>query len=259
MATLTVAAQPANVPPRVQLTAAGFSGAELSIVRNDPDGRTRPVRSAEPAPLLSGSWAGFDYEAPFGEAVTYTAIPTAGSSVTSSAATVTVSDVWLVHPGIPDLSVSFTRDNVGKLESRSRAARTTIHRPIGRVKPIAVSESRDTTESGITVLTDTTDEENAVWALLESGMPLLLNVPPSLGWGISSEWMSVGDVTEDYFNRGLSGSRVFALAYTVVDRPVGALVAEWTYAGVLTTYATYADVLANYDSYTDLLTNTTNA
>src|SRR6187549_3309934 len=102
--TLTATPEPSNNPPRVliQLTYTGQTSA--TIVRNDPDGTTTPVRLADPAALDgAGSWVGYDYESWFGASTTYTA-DTLGGSLTSSAMTLSVPDIWLRHPGVPALS-----------------------------------------------------------------------------------------------------------------------------------------------------------
>lgn len=252
---ITVTAQPTNSPPRVQINVTGLTDATTTIMRNDPDGRTRPVRAAEPATLTSGTWLGYDYEAPFGMAVTYTSLPPTNPAETSNADTLTVPDVWLVHPGVPDVSVRVDPQHVMTLDDRSRTARAAVLQPLGRATPIVVSETRSSVQSGLTVITDTLTDRDAMWAVLAGGSALLLNVPPSLDWGVTWEYVSIGDVSESYVAGGASESRIFALPYTVVDRPIGSLQAQWTYAGLLGKYTTYGDTLAHYATYADALAN----
>lgn len=252
---ITAASQPTNIPPRVQLTVSGLTDATTTILRNDPDGRSRAVRGAEPLTLTGGGGVALDYEAPLGSPVTYTSAPPVNAAETSGPVTVDSLDVWLIHPGVPDLSVRVPAVNVTALQERTRAARAAVMQPPGRSTPVVVSEVRSSTTGGITVITETFADRDAMWALLELGITLLLNAPATLGWGVTWEYISVGDVTEDYLSRGLNAARLFSLPYTVVDRPAGALVTQWAY-GDVTTYSTYTAVLAAYPTYTSLLANT---
>lgn len=255
---ISVTAQPANVPPRVQITISGLSDSTTTITRLDPDGRVRAVRAAEPATLVAGAWQGFDYEMPLGVPVTYTSTPPLNAVETSTAATVTVTDGWLVHPGVPDLSVRLPQANVTQLEERTRAARSAVLQPLGRATPIVVNETRSGVQSGLTLLTETLDAAADVLAAVSSGAPMLLNFPPTWGWGVTWEYISIGDVTEGFVAKGLSAARLFTLPYTVVDRPVGSLTAQWTWAGVVAQYATWADVTAAFDTWTKLVANEPN-
>lgn len=415
---ITATAQPANTPPRVELKLADVEGTSVTILRNDPDGRSRPVRTAEPATLTGGAWTGFDYEAPLGQAVTYTlvsdtvqtaelltsnqrtfesgtalgwlgfgnttvaqttalarsgtgslsmtavaagsiqattntsaaAVPpvmsatpgvtytgsvwmraattartcalrmgffdsvgaqigtyTVGTSAAnttsgwtqftvtavapantarltiyaaavsaaqgevhyiddasvtyvttsttevSTAVTLDVADIWLVHPGIPDLSVRVPADMVQQLDERTVAARSAVLQPLGRVTPIVVSDVRSAPQTGLAVFTETADARNALRALLARGQAVLVNIPLTLGWGVTYEWAAIGDVTEAYFNRGLSESRIFTLPYHVVDRPVGGLAAQWTYTDMHAASSSYAAVVATYATYSDIV------
>jgi len=403
--------QPDNTPPRIQVEVSNLPGTETNLTRTDADGKTRPVRAAEPAQLVAGGWTGFDYEAPLGVPVTYTAVTspaldvnlltenqesveigttgwvahsnctiarshflgyvgssslrmdsvaagdmaasttrgtggypvivgenytgaayarvnagtprdvsvtltwfnasgtvvgtgattrqslppatwqqvsvdgvapvgaatgaivvtihgtTAGGEQhhvdlitvrrvpTSDPVTLDVTDVWLVYPGVPTMSVPVSPWNVESLESRTRSARSATLQPLGRTFPIVVSDVRSAPETGITIATETLDQRNALNNALGRGVPLLLNVPPSLGWGVTYEWMAVGDVTEAYFNRGLSPVRTFTLPYRVVTRPVGAQISEWTYTGVLGAYGAYRSLLTAHATYTHLVQN----
>lgn len=172
--------------------------------------------------------------------------------------TLDVHDLWLIHPGSPTLSVQVDPDRVGALNSRTRPGRSAVLHPLGRRFPIVVSDVRASTATGMTVLTETIDERNALYDLLQPGVPVLVNTPLSLSWGIAYEWAAVGDVTEDYFNRGLSTARRMTFDYTIVTRPVGAVIAEWSYTGVIGAHIDYTAVLTAYPTYADVVANSTN-
>lgn len=263
MPTLTATAEPANMPPRVLLNLS-FADltpdpTEATILRNDPDGRTRAVRLAEPASLTAGAWQGYDYESPFGQAVTYTAssVSPAGTA-TSAAVTLSVTQAWLRHPGVPSLSVALPL--VSSIAPRSRGTSRAVFTPLGRSDPVVVtSRARPSVQSEIVLYLDDENTLAAMWALVDDELVLLLDVPPSKDWGLTHEYISVGDVTESRPFRFLGMSdRLLSLPYLVVDRPAGGLQAQFTYADVLADHATYADVKSRYTTYSDLLANARN-
>lgn len=265
MSSLTATPEPANVPPRVLLNLnvadLGPVPTTATIQRRDPDGRTRLVRAADPATLTAGVWQGYDYEAPFGAAVTYEA--TAGAAVVvSGAVTLDVQTVWLVHPGVPEISVQLLSDNVRALSFATRARPTSrsVFTPLGRTYPLVVtSGARQAPQTELVVRSLTLEQLDALVQILADESVLLLNVPPSLRWGIDHEYISVGDLTENRL--GLWGSheaRDVVLPYLVVDRPAGGLQAQFTYADVLANHASYSEVYSRYASYSALLAGSAN-
>ncbi len=260
MPTLTAAPEPGNSPPRVLLTLdmsdVSPVPASATVSRLDPDGRTRAVRLAEPAKLTGGQWTGYDYETPFGQPVTYTAV--AGStSVAGAPVTLDVSTVWLRHPGVPSLSMPLPRQAPSTLATRRRASTRGVFRPLGRSTPLVVTEgTRQAPETALVVKTSSLDEMRRLWDLLADESVLLLTLPAGLGWGVTHEYISVGDVEESRV-AGWGGyePRVFMLPYTVVDRPAGGLQSQWTWGDVLARFASWSEVLAFYPSWQDVLTN----
>jgi hypothetical protein len=104
--TLTVTPQPDLSPPRVRIDVDDSTGSLSSVTlrRLDPDGRYRKVRTSDdgPLPLDAGSGTVYDFEAPFGQTVTYSTDVAGGPTVD------TVLDVgvpWLHHPQVPARSV----------------------------------------------------------------------------------------------------------------------------------------------------------
>jgi hypothetical protein len=103
--------------------------------------------------------------------------------------------------------------------------------------------------------TSTLAEATAISAILDSGTPLLLNIPPSLLWGVTYEWIAAGDSEETRVvpQVGARPNRLITIPYLVVSRPEGDLLPTRTYADVLTEAASYSAVLASRASYTALL------
>jgi hypothetical protein len=267
MVAIAVSAEPANLPPRV-LVSIDFTSltpdpTEATVMRNDPDGRQRAVRLAEPAALTAGLWQGYDYESPFGLAVTYEATSvTPAGSVVSAPVTLDVAVPWLRHPGIPSLSVRVPPERFRKdsLASRMRASTRAVFEPLGRETPIVVSSGvRKAPQTEIALRTDTAGERDAMVALLADESVLLLDIPPGLAWGVTHEYISVGDVPETRVRDwGSAPERWFPLPYIVVDRPAGGLQAQFTWADVLADHATWADVRSRYNTWADVLANNRN-
>jgi hypothetical protein len=211
-----------------------------------------PVRTATggPLPLSGGVALVYDPEMPLGQPVTYSS--TESPAVVSAAVTVDSLRAWLVHPGLPELSQPIF---VSELSARKQAVQRGVFQPLGRRSPVVQTDgARKTPEYQLDVLTRTVDERAALDALLWDAGVLLLNVPAGKGWGVTSEYVSVGDVTESRVERYLGhAERVWSLPCTVVDRPLGGSQAERTWADVIVDNATWADVLGKYPTWLDLL------
>lgn len=253
--TFTATPEPGNNPPRtlLQLTYTGQTSA--LIMRTDPDGNDRPVRLGEPATLDgSGSWTGYDYEQWLGEPSTYTATTDAGS-LTAGPVTLDVDQTWLRHPGVPSLSLAIDFQGEGQ---PVRPVNQAVLEPLNRRTPIVVTDGRRRAKRGtITIRTATSNEADALLALLDDTAVLLLDIPPSRPLNMDPhQYLSLGDLTEDrrrpdYY---LDPHKIWTAPYIVVDRPAGGLQAERTYDTVLADYATYTAAKAAYATYGDLLT-----
>lgn len=255
---LTATPMPDTSPPSVTLEVSdGTLGtSNVTIVRMDPDGRWHPVRGAEPAHVIDGAWSGFDDEAPYGVPVSYQMTRTSGAVDTgrsplagggyANTLQLDVTDVWLIHPGVPSLS---QRLELRDWQPIVRAARRGVFVPLGGGLPLVVSGARAAGTSQLETLTSTTEDEDGLRALLDDGSPLLLNVPVTLGWNAPSGWVSVGDsTTAREFMWGPAPRRVWTLPYNEVARPIGSTQSLWTCAGLLAEQATCADVLTHYET-----------
>jgi hypothetical protein len=256
--TLTATAVAAGTPPRVDLTLNWAGAEEITVQRVDPDGRTRPVRLGEPAELTAGVWTGSDYESWFGETSTYQA--TSGSATIDAAATVTldVDTAWLRHPAQPTLSQQVDVQGDGEPVRRVNRA---VHEPLGRKYPIVVTDGqRRSKQSTITFRTQTLDEADALLALVDDAAVLLLDIPPAWGWGITHQYMSLGDLTEARTTGPNRGAwvpvRNWTADYIVVDRIPDTVEADRTWATVITEATTWTELVAMYDTWTDVLSGT---
>lgn len=262
MSTVTVVAtvEASNHPPRVRLdvTDTGSSPAHFSttVTRLDPDGRTVTVRTSDGNPLVlttSGSsrvGLFYDYEMPYGALVSYSTVES--PSVRSVEVSVPETRVWLIHPGVPELSCPVTVASIG---DRTRIVQRGVHRPMGRAAPVVQTDgARKSAEYVLSVLTFTDSERADLDDLFSDAGALLLNKPASKTWGAPSEYVSVGDVVEARVARYAGEAmRTWGLPLTVIDRPEGGSQAERTYLDVLADHPTYASLLTAYATYLDLL------
>lgn len=255
--TFTATPQPTNNPPRtlLQLTYTGETTA--TITRADPDGVVRTVRLADPATLTGGSWTGFDYESWFGQSTTYTATVGGGGTITTAASTLSVSQVWMRHPGVPSLSMPIDFQGEGQ---PVRPVNQAILEPLNRPTPIVVTDGRRRAKRGTLTVRTKTDSEAAAWlALLDDTTVLLLDIPPNIPFGITAhQYVSLGDLTEDRLRPDYYPHpwRIWSVPFVVVDAPAGGQQAQRTYATVLAAFATYTAVKARYSTYNNLLTGT---
>jgi hypothetical protein len=260
MSTITVVptVDSASTPQRVQLAVTDTGTPNLfatTVTRLDPDGVQRNVRTPDGNPLvLTTSGANrvgtlYDYEAPYGAAVTYSTIES--PSTVSAPVTVAESRAWLIDPGQPALSTPIT---IKQLEGRTRKVNRGVFYPMGRAAAVVQTDGqRKAAEYTLSLYTGTDDDRNELDAVLDGAGVLLLNIPAGNGWGIGAEYVSVGDVTEDRpFTYLGYADRIWSLPITVVDMPIGGSQSSRSYADLFA-YTTYAALSAGYPSYTALL------
>lgn len=260
MSTVTVTAtvELSNTPPRVKLDVTDIGTPNLfavTVTRLDPDGRVVPVRTADGNPLtLTTSGANrvgllYDYEMPYGSVVTYSTEES--PSTTSAEVTVAETRTWLIHPGVPAISVPVT---ISSLSARARRVQRGVLYPLGRSTPVVQTGGvRQSAEYDLQLFTSTDDERAGINTLIADAGTLLLNVPSTNRWGVSAEYVSVGDIAENRVARFVGNPfRTWDLPCTVVDRPSGGTQAQRVYSDLLV-YATYADLKAAYVDYAALL------
>jgi len=257
--TVTVVAttEGSNVPPRVRLdvTDIGGTNSTVTVVRLNPDGRTVPVRTPDGNPLIlttSGlNKVGliYDYEMPYGSAVQYSTLEDPASS--SGEVTVDSDRPLLVHPGVPELS---QRIVIAAVSPRVQKMNRSVLYPMGRATPIVQTDGiRKAAEYTLTLYTGTDDERLDLQSLLSDGSPLLLNIPAANPWGLPTEYLSVGDVTENRVVEFLGEpARKWEMPVTVIARPSGGSQSQRVYVDLLE-YPTYAALMAAYPTYLDVL------
>lgn len=291
-ALITATLDPTNLPPRVQLDVTGSPGVTVTITRTDPDGGTRPVRTAESAQLVSGAFTCYDYESPFdpgGNArITYSAQPSGGSAAfTTTVAALQITQAWLIHPGVPDLSQPINGTSLSTVTSMSGA---TLHNVPGRSNPVPVSDGvrkgatfnlllKTTATAGTSpifpsssIFPDTSlfpsgtvfpdgplgpwvSSTAALYDLLADTAPLLLQLVYPYTTAVEYKWINVGQVTEDRRSNDFGDPRrIMTLECAEVDRPAGGIASQRTWADLLAECSTWRDVLNRYATWHGVLT-----
>jgi len=263
--TLTASVEADHTPPRVRLDVNDTTGTvpSVTITRLDPDSVYRKVRTSDDAPLpLSGGLATiYDYEAPFGYALTYmtdlAGSPTATVQIDSAQS-------WLVHLGVPSRScpIEFAP---GSFTTVTRTVPQGVFVVLERPDPVVASGgARLLGASQFVLMTETISDLAALDLLFSDGSTLFLNVPPSLGYDVDSMYVAPGDVV---FGRPSSVAthkdRTITVPYQTVGRPSGGTQAAITWNDVATrgaddytaapsSYATWAAAAAAADSWAEL-------
>jgi hypothetical protein len=260
--TVVATAQPANVPPRVKvdITDTGTPAVtSVTVTRTDSYGNVSTVRTSDGNPLTlvtSGSnrvGTVYDYEMPLGAAVTYSTVQNPAST---ASAQVDSSVSWLVHVGVPALSITI---RIKELSTRTRKVSRGVFQPIGRRNAVVVTDgARKGNEGTLSLLTLTMPERLDLDEILNDSSVLLLNVPQSNGWGVDSQYISIGDVDEVRVTPFLGeAARVWTLPFIQVDSPIGGSQAQFTWTDVIAKYSTWTALIAANPTWADVLDPTT--
>ncbi|WP_425837345.1 hypothetical protein [Streptomyces fractus] len=198
-----------------------------------------------------------DYEAPLGVPVQWrvrTWNPSGNGSYVYTSDPVTLPaetlDVWLKDPGLPARSVHAT---VQTLPEWQRQARQGVNNIRGRTRPIVISDVRSSRTGSVGLVTQTDDERDALWWVLDSGNVLLLQWPPT--FGERDAYVSVGDVTESRItDLAEHTDRTWTLALTEVDRPFGGMVGspDRTWQTVLDSGSSWSSALSGATTWLDV-------
>ena len=245
--TLTATPDPSYSPPRIRLDFTDTNTTPVTSVtinRQDASGRAYPVRTSDgnPLPTSGGAASVYDYEPPYGQDLVYSTTISGGPTATAN---LNVSRPWLVHPGIPSRSAMFLQ-MAGSVQSETWDIDQGVFKVLGRSTPIvATGGVRFAPSSTLLLGVSNPTDLAGLKQLLSDGAPLLLNVPPSLGWGIDTSYIAVGPVQNARATQLLVGAwRTLSLPYQVVARPVGGTRGGLTWNDVAAKYATWADLAA---------------
>lgn len=253
--TLVSTPEPDASPPRIRIDISDTRVnpvSKVTVYRRNPDGRTYAVRTSDAGPLLlsDGMATIYDYEPWYGAPAVYSTDVLGGPS---TAATLDVDDIWLVHVGVPAKSVRL--HSVVELGEGSRPTSTVLYKVMGREDPVPVSSGRRALAAGsLAIRTETDAERRAFDSLLNDDAPVFLNVPASLDWGMDPSYLALLDFQFKRTVRyGPVPLREWAGPYQVIGRPGGGTQAAVTWADVAAKYPTWAAIAAaGVDSWAEL-------
>lgn len=217
----------------------------VSVSRvNTVNGTVSPVRNAEPATLVAGTWIGQDYEVPLDDPFYYRATAASAPSVDVTSPTYVMpaqGRTMLKHPGQPALNMVV---NPTKGPDLSRPVAQGVFDVLGRDYPVAVSMRRSSARGTLELVTFTDAEAANLVTMLIDGMPLLLSTPS--GYGLGNRYIAVADLDEARLSPlGSEQARSWTLPFVTVDRPAGAALAVGnTWADVTSTYSTWGALLS---------------
>jgi hypothetical protein len=180
---------------------------------------------------------------------------------------------WLIHPGVPSLSLPVTGILLTDDQSDSGTA---LHAPLGRADPIPVSDGARKTPAfqvsfrtggeiysfpgGFTFPGELTfpgaqDQNDALKAILRDSAPLLLQIVYPFTDIAMYRWISIDRVTTARVTMLFGDQqRVWTLDCTEITRPAGGIAAQRTWADLVAECATWQDVIDKYATWTGVTT-----
>lgn len=182
----------------------------------------------------------------------------------SASVNLNVTQTWLIHPSKPSLSIPIYSHGgqagvrwieASSGESKASAAVSTVHRPIGRRRPVVITSGpRQADEWALVVESTTIAAKNALRAIVDDQTPLLLRSPASVVMDLPDDWYSVGDVTTTRLEvPAITQITTMTLPLTPVDEPIVRVGALWTWGDLLTTYSTWQQVMDANATWLDVL------
>jgi hypothetical protein len=185
------------------ISISGLTGwSSFSVIRTNPNGSQVTIRSANGiSPGTADTWAGFDVEAPLGQACTYTVVvqqPQPDGTTT----TYQISQPSVIIPVSPatgwlkSLSQSALNAQVvvQTLSDVKRPSRQQTYPVVGRANPVVVSDVLTGRTGTLSLMTTGTTDYQAVYNLLQPGTTLFFQATP--GDNFTDMYFVPGDVTE---------------------------------------------------------------
>lgn len=238
----------------------------LSVYRYDTDGSATPLRwygtEFVNVPYTGSPVVVEDYECPIGARVWYraewlrtdgTTVMTLMTSLVRGPALPDSNYIWFKSPGLPALSRKVMPETP---LAWSRASRSVSYDIVGRRNPISISAKRAGRVGSISILTWDSSTAEAFDALLDSGLPCLIQATPGMGVA-GNLYVRVGDVTvEPVSSYAWDESRRWVLEIGEIDRPRGGIQgsAGRTWDDVEDLDA-WSDVNTGYTDWAGVLTN----
>lgn len=247
--TVTAVASVGDVPAvLVDVTSSPAVTDLLRVYRVHEDGTRYRVLTDLSATIIT-SWSGFDYHAPFNQAVRYVAETDSLGSAASPEVWLVSESTWLIHPSDPDLSMWVdVVTNIADTSYKDRAQRFQV---IGKRDPVTRADYPRGGESGsMSVLCDGPESWARLSALFADGGPVLMNLKPLRGFIKQWKWVQPGDLTmSSPTGHDRVNVRVATFPYEEVSPPDADALPVWTFDDVAATFATFDAVAAAYTDF----------
>lgn len=263
---LSLSATPQNDTARVRLvathdTSTAIDWETIEVEASYDGGATwTGVYGAQGASVGGfNTWIGYDYEAPNGVVAVYRARASAvltgqtltGAWVQSNSTSWSGDVVWLKHLSAPSRSLALCLRDLPNGETFERTQG--VHAVLGRPGYVVTSDVLHTRTGSFSVLTETTVERDELHALLADSVPLLLQIPESVG-GFENLYLAVGSVSRSRVpggERAAFPQRVHTIPFVEIDRPLldvppGPLGGE-TFADALALGGTFATETGTFE------------
>lgn len=201
-----------------------------------------------------------DYEAPLGARISYYLKIWTGSAYLAT----TSEAVVIPEPGDtevvikdPSLPARWTQAVVarGGMPDWTRSARQGVNPVRGRARPVVISDVRTSRAGTLSLVTETQDDLDTMWWLLDTGNTLLIQWPSE--WGERDVYVQVGDVTEAHLAEYAGyRDRAWSVPLTEVDRPINGITgsADRTWQDVLDGNTDWLAVLVTANTWLDVYT-----
>lgn len=258
--TATVTAYPAGVPvPHVELVVAtGYTAPYFTLYRLRTGMEPAVVRGGSQRSLAAGAVLVVDYEAPFGEAVSYQIdYHDADGGVlgvdTTASATLDVAEAWLQDPVNPTAGFQVRR-GAGFAATQESTLEASFVAVLGSPALAMLADQRRLGPLNLPMLTLTEAERAAMRSLLGGATSLLLRTPPAWGLVDTALYVAIPGVTEErWADDPTKPSRVWPLTGTPVAPPAAELaVGAVTWADVIDAYSTWADLKLGEPTWLDV-------
>lgn len=169
----------------------------------------------------SGDATAYDFDTASGETGYYRARAIAAGAY-SAWVTDTASwtgELWrLKHPTNPDLNMAIAVTDVMSARGHSRSARSSSQQPLGATYPVVISDTRGPKTGQLVLRLDSDSERDALDALLDSAVPILIQSRPTDAW--EDRWVVIGDTDRELvFDKAWCELTYETLPWTEVERP----------------------------------------
>lgn len=226
----TFAANSDDVDGRISFEIAGTAGDAstdyIQIQRSDDEGTSwSDIRTVQGGGLVDESDDAADYETANGSTALYRAraLHAEAAAFTGSGWSTTVSAAWesnqewLKHPTRPSLNVPVL---IYSLPARKSASRQGVFQPLGRADPVVVSDARSLDTGEVKFLVQSAEEREALAAILESNVALLLQTPTRENWTDTYLFLGDRDSTRGV-DKSFTDITIESFPWTEVLAPVG--------------------------------------